>query len=99
MDLTKEGKKVSLSRLLIILLNLTGIFFAFSSGVVDRLLGYYAWHWDAQRCYEFLMLAVPVVNILYLWVTRSESSLIGLWLKRKRLEEQLKLNELEIKRK
>lgn len=99
MDFTKEGKKVSLSRLLIILLNLAGIFFAFSSGVVDSLLGYYAWHWDAQRCYEFLMLAVPVVNILYLWFTRNESSLIGLWLKRKRLEEQLKLNELEIKRK
>lgn len=99
MKFERDGKQVSLSWLFMLALNVAGVIFAFSSGVVDRLLGYYVWHWDAKRCYEFLMIAVPIVNIIYLWLFSNDSSLIGMWLKRKRLEEKMRLEELQHKQK
>lgn len=95
MKFTKGGRTISFGKLLMLALNVAGIIFAFTSGVVDNLLGYYAWHWDAERCYEFLMIAVPVINIVYLWFIASDASILGLWLKRKRLEEEIRLKELE----
>ncbi|EPC3761965.1 hypothetical protein [Klebsiella grimontii] len=98
MKFTKGGRTISFGRLIMLALNVAGVIFAFASGVVDNLLGYYAWHWDAERCYEFLMIAVPVINIVYLWFIASDSSLLGMWLKRKRLEEQQRIRDLEAKK-
>ncbi|MBU4681201.1 hypothetical protein KC222_04140 [Cedecea davisae] len=86
-----------LSKLLLIALNVAAISFAFASGIVSNLLGYYVWHWEAKSFYELLMITVPVINIIYLLFIANDSSLIALWVKRKRLEEQQRISDLQRK--
>ncbi|MGQ6496411.1 hypothetical protein ACUNE2_01975 [Serratia sp. IR-2025] len=95
MEFSKDVRTISPLRLFVIALNIAGVIFAFASGVVEHALGYYIWNWDAERWYALLMFIVPVINILYLWFIRGESGLLGLWIKRKRLEEQRLIRELE----
>ncbi|MEL5617207.1 hypothetical protein WCU37_08845 [Serratia marcescens] len=95
MEFSKDGRTISPLRLFIIALNIAGVLFAFASGVVEHMLGYYIWNWDAERWYALLMFVVPVINIWYLWIITGENGLLGLWLKRKRLEEQRRIHELE----
>ena len=91
-------QKKSNARMLLMLLNIILFVSAFIFYKDEG--GFYRSYWDSRLQFSALVMACSFINVAYLFFVANVSnpeSLLSMWMRRRRLEEESKIKELESK--